>query len=90
MFNKYYQTKQRKASKRSTWKVLKSFLRRKRKKGKKGSGQIWNLSEKEKEKKRRLHLDQNRNLSEKKKKKCFEYMRNYYLTYKTDLEIEDS
>ena len=32
MVNKYYQKKQRKALKRSTWKVLKSFWRRKRKK----------------------------------------------------------
>ena len=51
MDNKYYQKKQRKASKRSTKKWSKSVWSRKRKKVKKALDRYKNLSEEEKKKK---------------------------------------
>ena len=81
MTNNYYK-KQRKASKKSTWKLPKSFWREKDKKCQYARERYRNPSEEEKEKKRQYHRERNKNLSEEQKQEKVEYMRNYYLANK--------
>ena len=81
MTNNYYQ-KQKKASKRSTWKHPKSFWREKDKKCQYAREPYRNLSEEEKEKKRQYHRERNKNLSEEQKQDKVEYMINCYLAHK--------
>ena len=61
--------KQRKALKGSTWKILKSFGRKKKQKARKSCETCQNFTEKEKEKKRQHYPECSKNLSEDQKQK---------------------
>ena len=68
---------QRRASKRSTWKIWKSFWRRKRKKLLNALDQNKNLSEEEKEKKCQYGRGRYKNLLEDGKQWLVEYTKNF-------------